>query len=233
MTTRTRKSPGRIAFVGSGPGDTGLLTVRARELLEKAELVVTDPDVPASVLELADPEVEVRPAVGEPADVAKDLVTEAKAGRVVIRLVSGDPLTHSGLVAEAQAVARTTNKGGERTARMSATRRSSCSMLSKLRVNRITAPTSGCASNSRSSSVRVLPCTSIISGPSVMAVPCCLEIAQRLRTNNAADSTCAVCGNISITPAAAAHNRVVTRTPASRARLPDGRKRKTQCRLRT
>ncbi|HEX2131509.1 MAG TPA: SAM-dependent methyltransferase, partial [Actinophytocola sp.] len=111
MTTRTRNSSGRIAFVGSGPGDPGLLTVRARELLARAELVVTDPDVPAGVLELAgtgvEGEPEVRPAVGDPADVAKDLVTEAKAGRVVIRLVSGDPLTHSALVAEAQAVART------------------------------------------------------------------------------------------------------------------------------
>ena len=34
-------------------------------------------------------------------------MSEAKAGRTVIRLVSGDPLTHSALVAEAQAVART------------------------------------------------------------------------------------------------------------------------------
>ena len=53
MTTRTRKTSGRIAFVGSGPGDAGLLTVRAQELLARAELVVTDPDVPAGVLEFA------------------------------------------------------------------------------------------------------------------------------------------------------------------------------------
>src|SRR5262245_29628173 len=110
-TTRPRKSTGRIAFVGSGPGDAGLLTVRAKELLARAELVVTDPDVPAAVLALAGEDLEagaeVRPAVGEPADVAKDLANEAKAGRTVIRLVSGDPLTHSALVAEAQAVART------------------------------------------------------------------------------------------------------------------------------
>ncbi|WP_018684839.1 uroporphyrinogen-III synthase [Actinokineospora enzanensis] len=107
MTTRARKSPGRVAFVGSGPGDAGLLTVRAKELLDRAELVVTDPDVPAGVLALARPGAEVRPAVGQPADVAKDLAAEAKAGRVVVRLVAGDPLTHSAVVAEAQAVART------------------------------------------------------------------------------------------------------------------------------
>src|SRR3989440_153461 len=60
MTTRVRKSPGRVAFVGSGPGDAGLLTVRAAGLLESAELVVGDPDVPADVLATANPEVDVR-----------------------------------------------------------------------------------------------------------------------------------------------------------------------------
>lgn len=105
--TRARKAPGRIAFVGSGPGDTGLLTVRANELLTRAELVVTDPDVPSSVLALVGADVELRPAVGDAADVAKDLVTEAKAGRWVVRLVAGDPLTLDAVVREAQAVART------------------------------------------------------------------------------------------------------------------------------
>ena len=46
---RAPSTPGRIAFVGSGPGDPGLLTVRAREALAAAPLVVTDPDVPDGV----------------------------------------------------------------------------------------------------------------------------------------------------------------------------------------
>jgi uroporphyrinogen III methyltransferase / synthase len=107
MTSRARKTPGRVAFVGSGPGDAGLLTVRANELLSRAELVVTDPDVPSEVLAVADG-AEIRPAVGESADVAKDLVTEAKAGRSVVRLVAGDPLTLDSVVKEAQAVAKST-----------------------------------------------------------------------------------------------------------------------------
>ena len=107
MTTRARKTPGRVAFVGSGPGDAGLLTVRATELLARAELVVTDPDVPSEVIALAEG-AEVRPAVGEPGDVAKDLVNEARNGRSVVRLVAGDPLTLDAVVTEAQCVARST-----------------------------------------------------------------------------------------------------------------------------
>jgi uroporphyrinogen III methyltransferase/synthase len=104
--TRAAKTPGRVAFVGSGPGDPGLLTVRARELLNGAQLVVTDPDVPQELLDGFGEETEVRPAVGEPAEVAKDLADEARDGRYAVRLVAGDPLTADAVVAEAQAVAR-------------------------------------------------------------------------------------------------------------------------------
>ena len=53
MTTRGRKPrPGRITFVGSGPGDPGLLTTRAAAVLANAALVFTDPDVPEPVLAL-------------------------------------------------------------------------------------------------------------------------------------------------------------------------------------
>src|SRR6187549_4004537 len=58
MTTRGRKlKPGRITFVGSGPGDPGLLTTRARTVLANAALVFTDPDVPEAVLVLAGSEL--------------------------------------------------------------------------------------------------------------------------------------------------------------------------------
>jgi uroporphyrinogen III methyltransferase/synthase len=105
--TRARKTPGRIAFVGSGPGDAGLLTVRARHLLSHASLVMTDPDVPTDVVGLAAEGAEVRPAVGDPADVARDLANEAKTGRPVVRLVSGDPLTADAVVREVHAVSKT------------------------------------------------------------------------------------------------------------------------------
>ncbi|WP_344685864.1 bifunctional uroporphyrinogen-III C-methyltransferase/uroporphyrinogen-III synthase [Saccharopolyspora taberi] len=105
--TRARKTPGRIAFVGSGPGDAGLLTVRAKHVITGASLVVTDPDVPADIVGLAADGAEVRPAVGDPADVAQDLANEAGTGRSVVRLVAGDPLTADAVVREVQSVAKT------------------------------------------------------------------------------------------------------------------------------
>jgi uroporphyrinogen III methyltransferase/synthase len=144
MTTRGRKPrPGRITFVGSGPGDPGLLTTRAATVLTNAALVFIDPDVPAPVLALigrdlppvsgpapaepppgtadgspdgdrpqAAPTVlsggaDIRPALGEPAEVAKTLTAEARTGVDVVRLVAGDPLTLDAVISEVNAVART------------------------------------------------------------------------------------------------------------------------------
>ncbi|HEX7824546.1 MAG TPA: SAM-dependent methyltransferase, partial [Mycobacterium sp.] len=139
MTTRGRKhKPGRITFVGSGPGDPGLLTTRARTVLANAALVFTDPDVPEAVLALVGTElpppsgpveakpaddatdgdapeaapvfangVDVRPALGDPAEVAKVLVNEARNGMDVIRLVAGDPLSVDSVTTEVNAVSRT------------------------------------------------------------------------------------------------------------------------------
>ncbi|BBY98762.1 bifunctional uroporphyrinogen-III C-methyltransferase/uroporphyrinogen-III synthase [Mycolicibacterium fallax] len=137
MTTRVRKAkPGLITFVGSGPGDPGLLTMRAKAVLGHAALVFTDPDVPESVLRLvgaelppavgparapegdekataaANPAVlsgdaDVRPALGDPAEVAKTMVAEARRGHDVVRLVFGDPLSLDPVLAEVNAVAKT------------------------------------------------------------------------------------------------------------------------------
>jgi len=134
LTGRGRKSkPGHITFVGAGPGDPGLLTARARTVLANATCVFTDPDVPQAVLDivgvdlppLAGPVLhtvavpgeetapavaagpDIRPALGEPAEVARVLVAEAKAGVDVVRLVAGDPLSVDAVNTEVAAVART------------------------------------------------------------------------------------------------------------------------------
>jgi uroporphyrinogen III methyltransferase / synthase len=103
--TRVRKTVGRITFVGSGPGDPGLLTAHATDAIRAAEIVVVDPAVPASITGLATGEV--RPAEATPADTAKALLAEARAGHSLVRLVAGDPFTDDDVVKEALAVAKT------------------------------------------------------------------------------------------------------------------------------
>ena len=112
MTRSRLKSdvPGRVVFVGAGPGDPGLLTARATAALAGADLVLADPEVSAEVLEAvsaARPQTPVQPTVGEPAEIAKAAVTAAKTGSVVVRLVAGDPFTTDAVVKEVLAVTRT------------------------------------------------------------------------------------------------------------------------------
>ena len=102
MTLRGRKGkPGRISFVGSGPGDPGLLTTRARAVLANAALVFVDPDVPEAVLalvgsELPPPSGPLPAETTEPRDPASpDAPAEAAEpaipGGPDIRPALGDP----------------------------------------------------------------------------------------------------------------------------------------------
>src|SRR3954462_6364263 len=111
--TRNRATaghPGRVVFVGAGPGDPGMLTARATAALAQAALVLVAPDVSAAVQDAVrdePPQAELAPAVGEPAEVAKAAVAAAKSGGVVVRLVAGDPYTSDAVVKEVLAVGRT------------------------------------------------------------------------------------------------------------------------------
>lgn len=109
--SRTRTPPGSVAFVGAGPADPGLLTVHGRDLLERADVVVTDASVGADVLALCRPDAEVvrtGTAEGElpAADVAKAVVTAARAGQTVVRLVAGDPFLFGTAAEEAEACSK-------------------------------------------------------------------------------------------------------------------------------
>ncbi|MEV0145096.1 MULTISPECIES: bifunctional uroporphyrinogen-III C-methyltransferase/uroporphyrinogen-III synthase [unclassified Nonomuraea] len=88
---------GFVAFVGAGPGDPNLLTLRGAELLGKADLVVLDEDQFGPLLRHCREGVEV-------VEVASgDLVTHAKAGRFVVRLCEGDPMLFSSVAEEVAA----------------------------------------------------------------------------------------------------------------------------------
>jgi len=103
--TRARKVLGRVTFVGAGPSDPGLLAVHAVDALRRAELIVADAAVPASITALAT--AEVRLAGPTPAETAKAVLAEARSGVWVVRLVAGDPFADDGAVKEVLAVAKT------------------------------------------------------------------------------------------------------------------------------
>ncbi|HKG51343.1 MAG TPA: uroporphyrinogen-III synthase [Actinomycetales bacterium] len=108
---RTGKPAGIVAFVGTGPGDPGLLTVRAVEVLEQADVVVLDQLLTAEdVARWTRPDVElVETGFGEDgqplttAGRAKLVTRAARGGRRVARLMDGDPATFNGLAEEALA----------------------------------------------------------------------------------------------------------------------------------
>ena len=118
-----------VSFVGSGPGDPGLLTVRAVELLREAEIVVTEvPDHEQLVRDVLGLPAPVEPddeTAGQPAEEsgpvfvdggfgedgqplthaarAKVIVKQARSGKRVVRLMSGDPFLYASGPEEAQA----------------------------------------------------------------------------------------------------------------------------------
>ncbi|KQN37762.1 uroporphyrin-III methyltransferase [Sphingomonas sp. Leaf407] len=89
---------GRVILVGAGPGDPGLLTVRAVEALKSADVVVHDGLIDPRVLDHA-------PATAQRISVAKQrarhtlpqeainalIVAHVKTGAIVVRLKGGDP----------------------------------------------------------------------------------------------------------------------------------------------
>jgi uroporphyrinogen III methyltransferase / synthase len=121
----------QIAFVGTGPGDFDLLTVRAAELIKAAEVVVTEVPEHVRLVErlLGNRSAEAEEHLGEPrrhtpwpeivdasagpegkrltpAARAKLVVRLAKSGKRVVRLLAGDPFLFASAPEEAQACAK-------------------------------------------------------------------------------------------------------------------------------
>ncbi len=90
--------PGRVQLVGAGPGDPGLLTLRAVELIARADVILHDKLIPLDVLGHARPDALVLD-VGKigggdqmpQAETTRLLIEHAAAGRSVVRLKGGDP----------------------------------------------------------------------------------------------------------------------------------------------
>lgn len=93
----TRRA-GHVALVGAGPGDPQLLTLRAADLLSRADVVLYDALVDVRVLAFSRPDAELVP-VGKrggrrspaQAQIEARMIGEAHRGRFVVRLKGGDP----------------------------------------------------------------------------------------------------------------------------------------------
>ncbi len=90
--------PGRVYLVGAGPGDPGLLTARALELIALADVILYDRLIPTGALDGARADAQLLyvgkegggPSVPQERTEA-ELLAHARAGRTVVRLKGGDP----------------------------------------------------------------------------------------------------------------------------------------------
>ncbi|MCA9540224.1 MAG: uroporphyrinogen-III C-methyltransferase, partial [Myxococcales bacterium] len=103
------KAPGFVYLVGAGPWAPGLLTLRGRELLARADSVIHDYLVNEEILEFAAAGAE-RITTGAPGErlgqarVNALMIERARAGQVVVRLKGGDPFVFGRGGEEAEAL---------------------------------------------------------------------------------------------------------------------------------
>lgn len=103
---------GKVFLVGAGPGDQELLTVKAVEVLRKADVVIYDRLVSKSILELA-PKTTKMIYVGKSSGkhelpqekINELLISAALDGKKVVRLKGGDPFLFGRGGEEAEALA--------------------------------------------------------------------------------------------------------------------------------
>ncbi len=100
-----------VAFVGAGPGDPDLLTLKALRALQTADVVIHDRLVSAEILALVGPQTRLRSACKEgfgpsltQGAINDMIVDEALSGARVVRLKSGDPAVFGRLDEELDAI---------------------------------------------------------------------------------------------------------------------------------
>lgn len=93
------KRYGHVSFVGAGPGDSGLLTVRGAELLASADTVIVElpehRDLVTTEAEVVDGGFGEDGEILTHAQRSRLVVKHAKAGGHVVRLLAGDPFTYA------------------------------------------------------------------------------------------------------------------------------------------
>ena len=102
---RSKSAGGLVALVGIGPGDEGLLTLRAATLLAEADLVVAAPWVSEQIAHRLRGDATVVDSAALEQD-PKLLIKAAKAGQVALRLFGGDPFLFCAAATDATACAK-------------------------------------------------------------------------------------------------------------------------------
>jgi uroporphyrinogen III methyltransferase/synthase len=100
-----------VYLVGAGPGDPGLLTARALELIAAVDVIVYDRLIPASALDGARPDAELLyagkegggPSISQ-SEIERMLIEHGRAGQTVMRLKGGDPFVFGRGGEEAEAL---------------------------------------------------------------------------------------------------------------------------------
>jgi len=88
----------KVSFVGAGPGDPDLITVKGKRLLEEADLVVYAGSLVNPQL-LAGLKAELMDSNGQSLQATTDRMMEAlRAGKKVVRLHSGDPSLYGAIL---------------------------------------------------------------------------------------------------------------------------------------
>jgi uroporphyrinogen III methyltransferase/synthase len=110
MSTST-KAKGKVYLVGAGPGDLGLVTLRAKECIESADVIVYDHLANPEILGWARDDAEIIYAgkeAGEPSlsqqEINALLIEKACTGKDVVRLKGGDPFVFGRGAEEAKAI---------------------------------------------------------------------------------------------------------------------------------
>ncbi len=91
---------GKVYFIGGGPGDPELLTLKAKRLIESADVVIyADSLVHPAIVEFAKPGAEVHGSKELNLDEIMELTLQAVAeGRTVARIQSGDPSIYGAML---------------------------------------------------------------------------------------------------------------------------------------
>ena len=98
LKSMKNRKAGKVYLIGAGPGDIGLLTLKGKECIEKADVIIYDYLANEEMLSFARPDAE-RIFMGKHGggsimpqkETNRLMVTKAKEGKMVVRLKGGDP----------------------------------------------------------------------------------------------------------------------------------------------